>query len=110
MAATIGGRPGRSHYAASKAAVDAFTVGLAKEVATEGIRVNCLRPGITMTEITTDYAKEHPDYLDWVLEQVPLGRPAEVHEIARAAMFLLSEDSSYSTGAILDACGGWVSP
>ena len=97
-------------YAASKAAIDTFTIGLARETAVEGIRVNCLRPGITMTEITTEYAKQHPDYLDWVLEQVPLGRPAEVHEIARAAMFLLSEDSSYSTGAILDASGGWVSP
>ncbi len=97
-------------YAASKAAIDTFTIGLAKEQADQGIRVNCLRPGVTMTEISVDYAKEHPEWLDWVLPQVPLGRPAEVAEIANGAMFLLSDKSSYATGAILDVCGGWVSP
>ncbi len=97
-------------YAAGKAALDTFTVGLAKEQAAQGIRVNCLRPGITMTEISVDYAKQHPEWLDWVLQQVPLARPAEVAEIARSAMFLLSEESSYATGAILDVSGGWVSP
>lgn len=97
-------------YAASKAAIDTFTVGLAKEQADQGIRVNCLRPGVTMTEISTKYAKEHPEWLDWVLPQVPLGRPAEVAEIANGAIFLLSDKSSYATGAILDICGGWVSP
>jgi NAD(P)-dependent dehydrogenase (short-subunit alcohol dehydrogenase family) len=97
-------------YAASKAAIDTFTIGLAREQADQGIRVNCLRPGVTMTEISVDYAKEHPEWLDWVLPQVPLGRPAEVGEIANGAMFLLSDKSSYSTGAILDVCGGWVSP
>lgn len=97
-------------YAASKAAIDTFTVGLAKEQADQGIRVNCLRPGVTMTEISVDYAREHPEWLDWVLPQVPLGRPGEVEEIANGAMFLLSDNSSYATGAILDVCGGWVSP
>jgi len=97
-------------YAASKAAIDTFTIGLAKEQADQGIRVNCLRPGVTMTEISFDYAREHPEWLDWVLPQVPLGRPAEVDEIANGAMFLLSDKSSYATGAILDICGGWVSP
>ncbi|MCP4764789.1 MAG: SDR family oxidoreductase [Gammaproteobacteria bacterium] len=97
-------------YAASKAAIDTFTIGLAREQADQGIRVNCLRPGVTMTEISVDYAKEHPEWLDWVLPQVPLGRPAEVGEIANGAMFLLSDKSSYATGAILDLCGGWVSP
>jgi NAD(P)-dependent dehydrogenase (short-subunit alcohol dehydrogenase family) len=97
-------------YAASKAAIDTFTIGLAREQADQGIRVNCLRPGVTMTEISVEYAKEHPEWLDWVLPQVPLGRPAEVAEIANGAMFLLSDKSSYSTGAILDVCGGWVSP
>ena len=97
-------------YAASKAAIDTFTIGLAREQADQGIRVNCLRPGVTMTEISVDYAREHPEWLDWVLPQVPLGRPAEVAEIANGAMFLLSEKSSYATGAILDVCGGWVSP
>ena len=97
-------------YAASKAAIDTFTIGLAREQADQGIRVNCLRPGVTMTEISVDYAKQHPEWLDWVLPQVPLGRPAEVTEIANGAMFLLSDKSSYATGAILDVCGGWVSP
>ncbi|MDH3390059.1 MAG: SDR family oxidoreductase [Gammaproteobacteria bacterium] len=97
-------------YAASKAALDTFTIGLAKEQADQGIRVNCLRPGVTMTEISADYAQQHPEWLEWVLPQVPLGRPAEVAEIANGAMFLLSDKSSYATGAILDVCGGWVSP
>jgi len=97
-------------YAASKAAIDTFTIGLAREQADQGIRVNCLRPGVTMTEISVDYAREHPDWLDWVLPQVPMGRPAQVTEIANGAMFLLSDKSSYATGAILDVCGGWVSP
>jgi NAD(P)-dependent dehydrogenase (short-subunit alcohol dehydrogenase family) len=97
-------------YAASKAAIDTFTIGLSKEQADQGIRVNCLRPGITMTEISVDYAKQHPEWLDWVLLQVPLRRPAEVSEVANSAMFLLSDKSSYTTGAILDVCGGWVSP
>jgi NAD(P)-dependent dehydrogenase (short-subunit alcohol dehydrogenase family) len=97
-------------YAASKAALDTFTIGLAKEQADQGIRVNCLRPGVTMTEISADYAQRHPEWLEWVLPQVPLGRPAEVAEIANGAMFLLSDKSSYATGAILDVCGGWASP
>lgn len=97
-------------YAATKAALDTFTIGLAKEQADQGIRVNCLRPGVTMTEISTDYARQHPEWLEWVLPQVPLGRAAEVSEIANAAMFLLSDKSSYATGSILDVSGGWVSP
>ncbi|MDH3221655.1 MAG: SDR family oxidoreductase [Gammaproteobacteria bacterium] len=97
-------------YAASKAAIDTFTIGLAKEQADQGIRVNCLRPGVTMTEISVDYARQHPGWLEWVLPQVPLGRPGEVAEIANGAMYLLSDRSSYVTGAILDVCGGWVSP
>jgi NAD(P)-dependent dehydrogenase (short-subunit alcohol dehydrogenase family) len=97
-------------YAASKAAIDTFTIGLAREQADQGIRVNCLRPGVTMTEISVDYAKEHPEWLDWVPPQVPLGRPAEAAEIANGAMFLLSDKSSYATGTILDVYGGWVSP
>ena len=97
-------------YAASKAAIDTFTIGLAKEQADQGIRVNCLRPGLTMTEISTEYAEQHPEWLEWALPQIPMGRAAEVSEVADAAMFLLSQRSSYATGAILDICGGWVSP
>ncbi|MBH96863.1 MAG: NAD(P)-dependent oxidoreductase [Rhodospirillaceae bacterium] len=97
-------------YAASKGAIDTFTVGLAKEQASEGIRANCLRPGATMTELSTEWAKRNPEWLDWVMQQVPMGRPAQVDEIAKAAMFLISNQSSYVTGATLDVCGGWVSP
>jgi NAD(P)-dependent dehydrogenase (short-subunit alcohol dehydrogenase family) len=97
-------------YAASKAAVDTFTVGLAKEQADQGIRVNTLRPGATMTELSVDWAKDNPDWLDRVMQQVPMGRPGEVSEIANAGLFLLSEKSSYVTGAVIDVCGGWVNP
>jgi NAD(P)-dependent dehydrogenase (short-subunit alcohol dehydrogenase family) len=110
-AASKHGGPGTyTDYAASKGAIDTFTVGLAKEQAEEGIRVNCLRPGATMTELSVDWAQQNPQWLDWVIEQIPMRRPAQVEEIARAAIFLLSDDSSYVTGATLDVCGGWVSP
>ena len=110
-AASKHGGPGTyTDYAASKGAIDTFTVGLAKEQAEEGIRVNCLRPGATMTELSVDWAKQNPQWLDWVIEQLPMSRPAQVEEIARVAIFLLSDDSSYVTGATLDVCGGWVSP
>ena len=97
-------------YAASKAAVDTFTVGLAKEQADQGIRVNTLRPGATMTELSVEWAKDNPEWLDWVMQQVPLGRPAETREVAQAGLFLLSNQSSYMTGSTMDVCGGWVSP
>lgn len=97
-------------YAASKAAIDTFTVGLSKEQADQKIRVNTLRPGATMTELSVDWAKENPEWLQWVMDQVPLGRPAEVEEIANAGLFLLSDKASYVTGATLDASGGWVNP
>lgn len=110
-AASRHGGPGSYvEYAASKAAIDTFTIGLAKEQAEEGIRVNCLRPGATMTELSVDWARENPEWLQWVMRQVPLSRPAEVEEIANAALFLLSDKASYITAAILDASGGWVSP
>ncbi len=110
-AASKHGGPGTYiDYAASKGAIDTFTVGLAKEQAPEGIRVNCLRPGATMTELSVEWAQQNPEWLNGVMEQVPLGRPGEVREIAAAALFLLSDEASYITGAILDASGGWVSP
>ena len=63
-----------------------------------------------MTELSVDWAQLNPQWLDWVIEQIPMRRAAQVEEIARAAIFLLSDDSSYVTGATLDVCGGWVSP
>ena len=105
-----GGAGTYTDYAASKGAVDTLTVGLAKEQATESIRVNCLRPGATMTELSIEWAEQNPEWIDWVVDQVPLRRPGKVHEIASGALWLLSGESSYVTGAILDVCGGWVSP
>jgi NAD(P)-dependent dehydrogenase (short-subunit alcohol dehydrogenase family) len=109
-AAKHGGPGSYVDYAASKAAVDTLTVGLAREQATENIRVNCVRPGATMTEMNERWMKEHPDWLDSVLKRVPLGRAAEVGEVANAALWLLSDEATYVTGAILDVSGGWVSP
>ena len=63
-----------------------------------------------MTELSVDWAHQNPQWLDWVIEQIPMRRPAQVVEVARAAIFLLSDDASYMTGATLDVCGGWVSP
>ncbi len=109
-AAKHGGPGSYVDYAASKAAVDTLTVGLAREQAAENIRVNCVRPGATMTELNERWMKDHPDWLDSVLKRVPLGRAAEVAEIASAALWLLSDEATYVTGAILDVSGGWVSP
>jgi len=97
-------------YAASKGAIDTFTVGLAREQAEQNIRVNTLRPGATMTELSVQWAENNPDWIKWVMDQVPMGRPAETPEIAEAALYLLSEKASYITGAALDVNGGWVSP
>ena len=91
-------------YAASKAAVDIFTIGLAKEVATEGIRVNAVRPGVVYTEIHA--AGGEPNRVDRVKAFVPMQRGGHPEEIARAVMWLVSDEASYSTGAILDVSGG----
>ena len=105
MAATIGGRAGASDYAASKAAVDAFTVGLAKEVGGEGVRVNAVRPGMTLTDMTEGLQRD-PERLAAVAATIPLGRAADAEEIARPIVWLLSEQASFISGACLDASGG----
>lgn len=109
-AAKHGGPGSYIDYAASKAAVDTFTVGLAKEQASEGVRVNCIRPGAILTEISRNWMKSHPEWLDSVISRTPLGKPGEEADIANAALWLLSEEAKYVTGAILDVSGGWVSP
>lgn len=99
------GSPGEYvHYAASKAAVETFTVGLAKEVGAAGVRVNCVAPGTIRTDIHA--AAGDATRPDRVAARVPLGRPGEPEEIAAAVVWLLSDEASYVTGAVLQAGGG----
>ena len=99
------GAPGEYvDYAASKGAIDTFTIGLAKEVAAEGIRVNAVRPGVVYTEIHASGGE--PDRVDRVKVRVPMQRGGQVEEIAYAIVWLLSDEASYITGACLDVTGG----
>lgn len=99
------GAPGQYvDYAASKGAVDTFTVGLAKEVAAEGIRVNAVRPGIIETEIHASGGL--PDRARDMAPQVPMQRAGSAEEVARSIVWLLSDEASYCTGAFLDVTGG----
>jgi NAD(P)-dependent dehydrogenase (short-subunit alcohol dehydrogenase family) len=99
------GSPGEYiDYAATKGAIDTFTIGLAKEVAEEGIRVNAVRPGFIYT---TMHAKGgEPNRVDRLKTQVPLQRGGQPEEVAAAILWLLSNEASYITGAILDVAGG----
>jgi NAD(P)-dependent dehydrogenase (short-subunit alcohol dehydrogenase family) len=99
------GSPGEwVDYAASKGAIDTMTIGLSKELSDEGIRVNCVRPGFVNTEI---HAKAgEPNRIDRLRASIPMKRGGEPEEVARAILWLLSEEASYSTGAILDVTGG----
>jgi NAD(P)-dependent dehydrogenase (short-subunit alcohol dehydrogenase family) len=92
------------HYAASKAAVDTLTHGLAQEVAGEGVRVNAVAPGMIHTGLHE--AAGLPDRLEKFARQIPMGRAGEPAEIAEAVLFLLSPASSFTTGAVLDVGGG----
>ncbi len=91
-------------YAAAKGAVDVFTLGLAREVAAEGIRVNAVRPGIVDTEIHASGGQ--PGRAQRLGPQIPLQRPGTAQEIANAIVWLLSDEASYATGSILDVTGG----
>lgn len=99
------GSPGEYiDYAASKGAIDTMTIGLAKEVATEGIRVNAVRPAFIYTDIHTSGGE--PERVDRVKEFVPMKRGGRAIEVAYAILWLLSDEASYSTGAIIDVTGG----
>ncbi|MBS0319381.1 MAG: SDR family oxidoreductase [Proteobacteria bacterium] len=91
------------HYAASKAALDAMTIGLAREVAREGIRVNAVRPGLIDTDI---HVGRPPGQLDTLLAQTPMGRIGTPDEIAAAILWLASDEAGFVTAALLDARGG----
>ena len=103
-AARLGGAGQYVDYAASKGAIDTFTIGLAKEVAAQGIRVNAVRPGIIDTEIHASGGQ--PDRAHRLAPQVPMQRPGTALEVAQAILFLLGTESGYTTGALLDVAGG----
>lgn len=99
------GAPGQYvDYAAAKGAIDAFTLGLAREVAAEGVRVNAVRPGIIATEIHASGGQ--PDRAERLAPQVPMQRAGSAEEVAEAVLWLLSDAASYTTGAVLDVSGG----
>jgi NAD(P)-dependent dehydrogenase (short-subunit alcohol dehydrogenase family) len=99
------GSPGEYvDYAASKGAIDSLTVGLAREVASDGIRVNAVRPGIVRTDIHA--AGGDPTRAERLGPSIPLGRVGEPEEIASTIVWLLSDEASYVTGALIDVSGG----
>ena len=99
------GSPGQYvDYAASKGALDTFTMGLAKEVAAEGIRVNGVRPGIIDTDIHASGGE--PDRAQRLAAQVPMQRPGTALEVAQAIVWLMGNESGYATGSLVDVTGG----
>ncbi|KCV54398.1 SDR family oxidoreductase [Bordetella bronchiseptica] len=103
-AAQLGSAGSWVHYAATKGALDTMTVGLAREVAGEGIRVNAVRPGVIDTEV---HAQRTPEQLQRMVGAIPLGRMGTAGEIAQAVVWLAGEQASYVTGCLLDARGGF---
>ena len=104
MAATLGSPGEYVDYAASKGAIDSMTIGLAKEVAAEGIRVNAVRPGVIYTDIHASGGE--PGRVDRIKGSVPMRRGGTPEEVAQAILWLLSDEASYSTGAFIDVSGG----
>ncbi|MEI8145427.1 MAG: SDR family NAD(P)-dependent oxidoreductase [Alphaproteobacteria bacterium] len=97
------GNPNASHYSASKAGLIGLTKSLAKEVATNGIAVNCVTPAAAKTDIFKQMAQSH---IDFMLSKIPMGRFVEVDEIAAMIAWLSSQECSFSTGAVFDISGG----
>lgn len=102
-AAVLGGTGEWVHYAASKGAVETLTTGLAKEVATQGIRVNAVRPGLIDTDFDRGMA---PGRGERLRPQIPMQRVGTVDEVGAAVVWLCSDAASYTTGAFLDVTGG----
>jgi 3-oxoacyl-[acyl-carrier protein] reductase len=104
-AAFIGSASGKSHYAASKAGIVAFTVSLAREAAARGLTVNAVAPGMMYTDMVAGSLESREEKYK---EQIPLGRIASPEEIASVVVFLASERASYMTGATVDVSGGML--
>ncbi|HUP30614.1 MAG TPA: SDR family oxidoreductase [Usitatibacter sp.] len=104
MASRLGSPGEYVDYAASKGAIDSLTIGLAREVGDEGIRVNAVRPGVIHTEIHASGGE--PGRVERVKAAVPMKRGGEPEEVARAILWLLSDEASYTTGAFIDVSGG----
>ncbi len=104
VAARLGGLGGGAAYAATKGALDSFTLALAKEVGVEGIRVNAMRPGLIATEIHEIHGGLAQ--MEQLAKTVPLGRSGSAAEVAEAALWLASDAASYVHGAVLDVSGG----
>jgi len=104
MAARLGSPNEFIDYAASKGAIDTLTVGLAKEVAAEGIRVNAVRPGLIETRMHASGGE--PDRVKRLQSSVPMQRGGRPEEVARAVLWLLSDEASYVTGTFIDVSGG----
>jgi len=104
VAARTGGAGEYVDYAASKGAIDTLTIGLAREVATEGIRVNGVRPGVIYTDIHASGGE--PGRVDRVKVNVPMQRGGQPQEIAEAVLWLASDKASYATGTLIDVTGG----
>lgn len=104
IAARLGAPNEYIDYAAAKGAIDSMTLGLAREVAAEGIRVNAVRPGVIATDIHASGGE--PGRVERVKASVPMGRGGEAEEVAEAILWLASEKASYTSGALLDISGG----
>ena len=104
VAAVLGAGGERVHYAASKGAIDAFTLGLGRELGTDGIRVNAVRPGLIDTDMNR--SAEDPDRLARLGPSVPMGRTGTAEEIAEAVVWLMSDAARYVTGHVLTVSGG----
>ncbi|MEH6625266.1 MAG: SDR family oxidoreductase [Motiliproteus sp.] len=106
IAASLGAPNEYVDYAASKGAIESFTVGLAKELAGQGIRVNAVRPGIIATDIHASGGE--PGRVERMKDSVPMGRGGEAEEVAHAILWLLCDEASYTTGSFIDVSGGRV--